>query len=181
MMRQDSERFFQLRVVVRFWIKSELLLIVVRHGRAEPKSSKIQDDERRLSAVGEADLRQNLAIAKGLAGRRADLVLSSPLVRAQESARIAMEIFETSRLEIEKSLLSDSEPYEVFKVLSVYRELACVVLVSHQPLVSRLLSSLLNWDDGYFSFETGAVAIVEVNEIRENATGVLRSFIQNVR
>jgi len=156
-----------------------LLLIVVRHGEAERKSSNIADEERKLTPAGEAHLRHNLTMAKELVNRHIDLVLSSPLIRARESAKIAMEIFESPRMEIEKSLTSDSEPYEVFQILSRYRGL-CIILVSHQPLVSRLLCSLLSWDDRHFSFETGAVAVAEITEIRENAAGVLRALIQNV-
>lgn len=154
-----------------------LLLIIVRHGEAEPKSSGKPDDQRALTDAGKTELRRNLMVAKDIVGPKIDLILSSPLLRARESAKIAKQTFGVPKLEISSFLESGSSPYEVYRLLSKYSKAGSVMLVSHQPLVSQLLSGLLNWDARYFFFGTGTIAIIEVKEFRENAVGVLFSLL----
>ena len=107
----------------------------------------------------------------------ADLLLSSPLVRARESAGVAREVFGMEKVVVDDSLEPDSTPYELFESLSKYSKIERVLLVSHQPLVSNLLSSLLNWDGRYFSLKTAAVAIVEIGELNANPEGVLLALL----
>jgi phosphohistidine phosphatase len=153
-----------------------LLLIIVRHGEAEPKSSPKPDEERHLTEEGSKKLRKSLMLVKELVGR-VDLLLSSPLVRARESAEIAKEVFGIKKVEIDSSLEPESTPYELFNSLSKYSKIERVVLVSHQPFVSHLLASVLNWDGRYFSLMTGAIAIIEIGELKANSEGVLLALL----
>jgi phosphohistidine phosphatase len=158
-----------------------LLLLIIRHGKSEGKSSEKPEDERRLTEEGAAELRRNLELAKEIVStKNIDLVLSSPYLRAKESARIVMEIFQISTMEVEKSLSPESEPYEVFQALFDRRESGSVAIVTHKPLATKLLNGLLIWDERCFDFKAGAVSILQVPEICENATGVLLGLIQSV-
>jgi len=150
-----------------------LLLIVVRHGEAEPKSSGILDENRGLTAQGKVSMRNTLMIAKEILGPTVDLVLSSPLLRARESAEIAQTIFGLPGFEVSESLEPEGSPYEVYRSLTKYSQRERVLIVSHQPLVSRILSGLLNWNERHFTFSTSAVAMVEVKELGANPEGVL--------
>jgi phosphohistidine phosphatase len=150
----------------------------VRHGEAEPKTSGKRDEDRRLTKTGSVRLRNGLIFVKEYAGVKMELILSSPVRRSKESAEIAKEIFPEAKLEVSDLLMPGSTPYELLATLSRYNQLERIMLVSHQPLVSRLLSGLLNWNDRYFSFGPGAIAVVELEEVRENAEGVLRLLIQ---
>ena len=154
-----------------------MLLIVVRHGEAEPKSSQKADEERGLTDEGSRKLRINLSIAREFAGLKVDLILSSALVRARQSAEIAKEVFGTTKVEVDPSLGPQATPYELYQDLSKYSQFECVLLVSHQPFLSSLLASLLNWDDRYFSFQTGALAIIQIGELTTDPKGVLLALL----
>lgn len=159
-----------------------LLLLILRHGEAESKSTGKADEERALTVEGKEKLGMNLNLAKEiLRNRSVDLILSSPLLRARQSAELAKEILNSAaRVEIDSSLESNSEPYEIYQSLTKNSQRECMLLVSHQPLVSRILAGLLNWNDRYFSFKTGAMAIVQVDEMRLNPEGILVSLISHL-
>ena len=78
----------------------KMIIYILRHGEAEAKSSQKMDEERRLTSFGKSQLRKSLVIAKEI-GTRVDLILSSPLVRARETAEIAKEIFNVEKFEID--------------------------------------------------------------------------------
>lgn len=158
-----------------------MLLIIVRHGEAEPKSSAKRDGDRGLTEKGSCALKKNLEIGRALVGDgKVDWILSSPLLRARQSADIAREIFHGPVSEVSTSLVSESEPYEVYQALSRLQSLNLAIIVTHQPLIGRLLAQLLNWNDRNFQFGTGALAIVEVKEMRVNPEGTLLCLIQSL-
>jgi phosphohistidine phosphatase len=153
-----------------------MLLMIVRHGEAESKSAGKLDEDRKLTEEGSLRLRNNLLLAKEIAGGKIDLILSSPITRAMESSKIASEVFE-QKFEVDDLLEPESSPYEVFAYLSKRGQLDLVILVSHQPLVSRLLAALLNWNEQYFSFKTGSIAMVDVREMGSNPQGMLQCLL----
>ena len=151
-----------------------MLLIIVRHGEAEPKSTGKLDEDRELTSAGSVRLRHSLDQAKEIVGGgKLDFILSSPILRAKQSAQIAKEVFDLPKIEIDRALESESSPYDVYQSLLKFGKVERVLLVSHQPLVSHLLASLLSWDERYFSFHAGTIAMVSVKELRENPDGVL--------
>jgi phosphohistidine phosphatase len=151
---------------------SNMIIYILRHGEAEAKSSKKSDEERRLTSFGKSQLRKSLVIAKEI-GTSIDLILSSPLVRARETAEIAKEIFNVEKLEIDESLEPTRSPYEVFKSISKLEPSGHVLLVTHQPLVSSITAALLNWNENFLSFSTGTMAMIEVRELSSSPNGTL--------
>ena len=93
-------------------------LYIVRHGiaidREDPKCPP--DPERFLTEEGTEKTKQ---VAKGLAeiGTVPDLILSSPYVRAFQTAEIVASAFEYSKQKIQKSdqLLPGAEPLQLFR------------------------------------------------------------------
>ena len=157
--------------------KAFLLLIIVRHGEAVPKSSGIPDENRGLTEAGKIGLRENLMLAREIVGSELDLILTSPVLRAKESAEIARQVFEASNFEQSMALVSESSPYEVFQSLSKFPALQTILLVSHQPLVSQLIAGLLAWDERRFSFPPGSIAILQLKEFTSNAEATLLTLI----
>ena len=130
---ESFEKFFR---AVDNPLTRSLIIYILRHGEAEPKSSHVSDEERHLTTLGSSRLRKNLVIAKQV-GTEIDLILTSPLVRAKESAEIAGDVFAIEKYEIEESLEPTRTPYEVFQSLARYAQVGRVLLVTHQPLASR--------------------------------------------
>ena len=69
-----------------------MILYILRHGIAEDEAPKGDDGARRLTPRGRAKMR---AVAAGMRalGLRYDVILTSPLVRAVETAAILADVY----------------------------------------------------------------------------------------
>jgi phosphohistidine phosphatase len=124
-------------------------LLLLRHAIAvdQATSDGSSDSERPLTREGEKKMRR-IARAMGALDLRIDLILTSPLVRARQSAHIVAEQFG-----LEKSLESTSflEPGQSLeKLVSLVqrrsKHAASIVLVGHEPALSTLISVLISGD-----------------------------------
>lgn len=128
------------------------LLILMRHGRAEPYASS--DGERALTPAGRQGAAE-AACALKKSGLQPDLLLASPLKRAKETAQIAGEI-----LNIPVHIAPELDGRLSAKGLldfarAQFARAERVMLVGHNPNVS-LAAGLLHGD--YFPFSAGAYA-----------------------
>lgn len=135
-------------------------LCLVRHaiaGEADPR--RWPDDRLRpLTDEGSAKMRE---AARGLAEIfGASAVLSSPLLRARQTAEILMEVFEMEDLHISDALASgdDCQLISDLEALGAAR----VFAVGHEPHMSRTLSNMLTGQPDCVSsvFKKGAAALV---------------------
>lgn len=153
-------------------------LIIVRHGlAAEPDASKWRTDEDRpLTAEGH---RRFSAVAVGLARReeRMTAVWSSPFLRARETAAILERDARWPRARLTTVLTPGSRPRLVVDELQGEAKDATIALVSHNPLVSLLLSHLLPKDERAFEFQPGDVAIVSFTGAPTSHEGRLEAFV----
>ncbi len=74
---------------------------------------------------------------------RPDVVLTSPLRRAKETAVIAQKVLGVKRLLETKALLPDISPEALWKELSTIAEAEHILLCGHEPSFSRLTQFLL--------------------------------------
>ncbi|UJJ31345.1 phosphohistidine phosphatase SixA [Halopseudomonas maritima] len=110
---------------------------VLRHGQAAAQAPT--DPERPLTAAGEQEVR---SMCRLLAGQPLDTILASPYLRAQQTAAlVAGELGFVRGVSIAPWLTPDDDPAEVLGYLAERGE-QNVLLVSHQPLVSQVLSLL---------------------------------------
>lgn len=116
-------------------------IVVVRHGvaldRDEAAENAISDAERPLTAKGR---RRMKAAAKGIAklAEGADLVLSSPLLRAVQTAKIVRRAFDDDIGYAETdALLPDAEPGELVRVLTEGPSIPAALVVGHEPHLGR--------------------------------------------
>ncbi len=142
-----------------------MFLLVIRHAIAEDRDafarSGANDDERPLTALGTRRMRRN---AKGL--RRAcpqvDVLAASPLVRAQQTARLVAEAYRVEALETIEALRPDAEPRALMAWLARQPSDATVAVVGHEPHVGRLVSwCLAGVDDSAVVFKKGGAALIE--------------------
>jgi phosphohistidine phosphatase len=154
--------------------RSLTVLYILRHGEAEPKGSSKGDELRSLTQVGRAQIRKTVRLAKEL-GMQIDIVLSSPLTRAQETAKIAGDLLlkEERRIIVEDSLEPDRTPYEIYAALARLSSPRNVLLVSHQPLVSYLLSDLLGIEGSRIAMPTAGMAKILVDGEPSSCSGKL--------
>lgn len=135
-------------------------LCLVRHaiaGEADPRHWP-DDRLRPLTEEGIAKMREAVRGLAEIFG--ASAILTSPLVRARQTAEILMEAFDIEDLHLsdalasgdDRQLLADVEALGASKVFAV----------GHEPHMSRTLSNLLTGDPDCMSsvFKKGAAALV---------------------
>jgi len=152
-------------------------LLIIRHAIAVPRgTADIPDDERPLTPQGEKRFRQ---AAKGLARitKRPDALLTSPLVRARETAVIAANAWGGPEPGIDVSLASGS--FEgLAATLASHPDDATVAIVGHEPHLSTLLARLIGTESAArLTFRKGGAALVEIPESLDEG-GVLVWYMQ---
>lgn len=123
-------------------------IYILRHGKAQERSSTISSDaKRRLTEAGMDEMRD---VAAGIAslGIQPSHIISSPLVRAKETAAIVSE-----RLSKHAEVVPKTAVWQELKpeanVFGTHRRLAgmapdnAVMLVGHEPNLSLLASSMV--------------------------------------
>jgi phosphohistidine phosphatase len=114
-------------------------LCFLRHGEADWPDWTRPDDERPLTDFGKKEVRQ---VAKFLSRLkvRPDLIVTSPLPRASQTAKIAAECLKT-KLREDKLLTPGFGIGEMRTVLKRHRSKA-LMLVGHEPDFTSVISGL---------------------------------------
>lgn len=137
-------------------------LLIVRHAIAFPRNAKRwpDDGERPLTAEGVKKSRRAAAGLKRIA-KRPTLVLTSPLVRASDTAAIFAQAARWPEA-VECDALSPTGSLE--GVLEALRrqggKAECVAVVGHQPHLGRLLALCLRGNARAEAFELKKSAVV---------------------
>jgi phosphohistidine phosphatase len=116
-------------------------LWLLRHAEAEPHGA-LPDEQRALTERGE---RQARAAGAALAALdvRLDAVLSSPRVRALETARLASEMWDDGPSpEVYEPLSAAFEGQRALDLLAAWDADAHLMIVGHEPDFSRLIGEL---------------------------------------
>jgi phosphohistidine phosphatase len=142
-------------------------LFFLRHGKAFPRSAKWRPDSKRpLTREGE---KRVMEAARGLQalGVSFDLILTSPYARALRTAEIvarvygARKLFETNRL-VPEAPLKDI----IDEINGNFSSFETVVLVGHEPFLSKLISTLLSGDDTLsIDLKKGALCKLSVQKL----------------
>jgi phosphohistidine phosphatase len=143
-------------------------LYIVRHGiavdREDPKCPA--DPERFLTNEGIEKTRQ---VAKGVAEVAAfpDLILTSPYLRAVQTAELFAAAFEYSKQKIRKSdlLLPGAEPLQLFRELSKDKDLSAVFVFGHAPHLDDLIATAIGAKHHISSLKKAGVALVELKRL----------------
>ena len=114
---------------------------VIRHGTAEDRAAT--DAERALTSRGRDEVAAAVERLAGLAGESPDCIVSSPLLRARQTAEIvARRVAFTGTVQIEDALMPDAEPAGVGDLVARLGARRHVVLVAHEPILSAACSWL---------------------------------------
>ena len=156
-----------------------MLLYIVRHGiaidREDPKSPS--DPERYLTPDG---LKRAREVAKGVASLidTPKLFISSPYVRALQTAEIFADAFEVSKSKIEKTeaLLPGAEPSAFLRELSRRKSIDSAMCFGHAPHLDELVSAALGAKKGLTELKKSGVACIELSRVQP-AAGKLQWLI----
>jgi phosphohistidine phosphatase len=145
-------------------------LYILRHGLAVERGTPgyARDSERPLTPKGE---RKVWRIAEAMEALELgfDLILSSPYVRARQSAEIVAEAFKAGRkLELCDHLTPEGSARELVGYLSGHKPRPDnVLLVGHEPCLSELISLLLAGDCSVMvTLKKGGLCKLEVEALQ---------------
>lgn len=149
-----------------------MLLYMVRHGiaidREDPKCPS--DPERYLTPEGMKTTRQ---VAKSVASLldAPNLFISSPYVRALQTAEIFADAFDFSKSKIEKTehLLPGAEPAAFFRELSRKKSLETVICFGHAPQLDELLACALGAKKDLSDLKKAGVACIDLSRVQPPA------------
>ncbi len=149
-------------------------LYLIRHGLAEERGNAWPDDGKRpLTAEGMASMRKE---ARGLArlGVVLDVVLSSPLVRARQTAELVAGGLEPRPPIVNvESLTPDGSYAAVVADLEKHARKKRIALVGHEPAIGELAARLIGSRHS-FEFKKGAVCRIDVEALPPSGPGNLR-------
>jgi phosphohistidine phosphatase len=143
-------------------VKGETMeLILIRHGKAEPRDADLSDEKRRLIPKGVEKLREDLPYLRGYLKDRPDLLLwSSDITRAKETADLVSEICQIEKV-YPQEFLATGEYKEMVKRLKKTPEETTVVMVGHEPDLSFWAEKLCRKT---IVFKKGGAAIIEIKK-----------------
>lgn len=140
-------------------------IYIIRHGKAldyrDPQATS--DEIRWLVEKGQEDVATMARLLARL-GVRPDLVMSSPLVRARQTAEIiADELQVAGGVTLSDDLAPGGSPAGVLDAIVGHGPVQHVVVAGHMPGVSQLAGYLIHGDPASgFAFQTAAIARVEL-------------------
>ncbi len=149
-------------------------LYLLRHGIAEDGQPGQPDALRSLVPEGQRRLRQVLKRAAA-AQVAPTLILSSPYVRARQTATLAQELLPGARdIVLSDALTPMSRPDEVWEELRTHHAEASILLASHEPLCGQLTAFLLRCPALRLDFKKGMLVRIDFDNLGAAPYGTLR-------
>jgi phosphohistidine phosphatase len=140
-----------------------MILYVMRHGEAVHQAESGGDEARPLTVRGRERTRGAAAGLRAL-GLRFDAILTSPLLRAAETAElVADEYANNPPPQVVPALTPDVSAREALAALAPFARFARVLAVGHEPQVSKLAALLLASNGGVaMRFKKGACVALDL-------------------
>ena len=151
-------------------------LYIIRHGKAEISSSVKPDEERELTEEGFLLVNNAARIWKEFINT-IDIVLSSPLKRAIQTAVIIKEIFDVKKDIVEvSSLLNGGTTKDLLNEVSTLG-LKDVAVIGHQPDIANHISRLTSHSDINIKIPAAAIAKISFMDKLVIGEGILEFLI----
>ena len=140
-------------------------LYILRHGLAGDREAWMGSDSKRpLTEEGKKKMER---IAKAMQNMKLslDLILSSPYIRAQQTAEIVAKRLEVQdKVELNEHLACGGDQRLLMEGLSRIGDSKNVLLVGHEPDLSTLISYLISGSErAFIEMKKGGLAKLNVN------------------
>jgi phosphohistidine phosphatase len=143
-------------------------LYIVRHGiavdRQAPKAPT--EAERYLTEDGK-EKAQQVAVGLGSLGVAADVMYSSPYVRAMQTAEIFADVLEYPKTKIWRTdlLLPDADPALFFRELAKDKDSSVVIVFGHAPHLDDLLATAIGSRHQVTALKKAGIALIELKRV----------------
>jgi phosphohistidine phosphatase len=143
-------------------------IYAVRHGiaidREDPKCPP--DPERYLTEEG-IEKTKRVAAAVAALGASPDLLLSSPYVRAMQTAEIFASALDYSKQKIRRTdlLLPGAEPSLFFRELAKDKQTSTLFVFGHAPQLDDIIAAALGAKQHITSLKKAGVALIELKHV----------------
>jgi phosphohistidine phosphatase len=151
-----------------------MLLYLLRHAEAEP--CRTDDFSRRLTEKGRDQARR---VGEFLEARKIipDLILSSPVLRAKETAEIVTNKLAGADLSMVPWLACGMFPETALHELAAYQQFESVMLVGHEPDFSSLIATLIGLESSAtINVSKASLTAIDLTRFTPRS-GVLRFFL----
>lgn len=151
-------------------------LYIVRHAIAVEQGTPgyEEDSQRPLIDKGKKKMRQ---IAKGLRslGVSFDLILSSPYIRAKETAEILADVFKMKKaIEFSDNLIPMGDPDLLIAEINEKYSVDSLALVGHEPELTHLIGLLIAENAGIdITLKKGGVCSLSADDLHHTRTATL--------
>ncbi|MBA2404700.1 MAG: histidine phosphatase family protein [Bdellovibrionales bacterium] len=139
-------------------------LVFIRHGLAEGHFSMEQDKdfERVLTEEGITRLKKTFKIFNKFE-QKIDVIFSSPLARAVQSAEIFWEFHQDADLELMSDLDILDDPRHLVEYISFLPADGCYAFVGHDPHLTTVIASLLalHPEHDFMKIKKGGICVLE--------------------
>lgn len=151
-------------------------IYVVRHALAAERGPEYPDDTRRpLTPKGIERFREGVAALAALEVQLEE-ILTSPYVRARQTADLLAEGFDPAPKITNMHALAEGSATEVVETLARHARRKHLALVGHAPGIGEIAARLIG-SRRPLEFKKGAIACVEVEALPLARPGTLRWFL----
>lgn len=152
-------------------------ILLLRHGIAADARPGQPDADRALTGEGKQKLRALLRRLRK-AGVRPALILTSPYLRARQTAEIAREILAPEAIIVPaRALTPGASTQDAWDEIRLYSNQPSVLCASHEPLCSQLAAFLLGAPELQVDFKKGALMRIDVESPSPRPRGTLRWLV----
>lgn len=152
-------------------------ILVLRHGKAESAGPDIIDTERALTGKGKDEISR---LAEWLVnrGEKVDLIITSPLKRAVETAGIIARKLKIDDVMVSATLVPGFNPYFLSHEITSENSGDCVMIVGHEPDLSSFIGLTIaaNPDAAVVMAKGGLAKIIDF-QFDEHPSGELRWLV----
>ncbi len=154
-----------------------MLLYLIRHGDADTPAAT--DDDRELSKKGIRITDAMGRLLKKSEFEPPEIIVTSPLPRAEQTARIMAEEFAPrAKFEVNAGLRPGMGLESAMSIIASKKDSGVLMLAGHDPLFSKLASVLVSGTEIAIEMKKSAVALFELTRFDvPGMRGILRAYL----
>ena len=155
-------------------------LYLLRHGKAQEHTNNIvSDSKRELTEAGKKEL---VCIAKAIKTLevQVDEIISSPLIRAKQTAEIIIKHVKSKKksVKIWSELKPEINVEKTIKKIITLKPDSSILFVGHEPHLTNLIANIISNDSILdISLKKGGLVHIRCNPTKSKISGSLRSIM----